>query len=415
MSLDLIYKGFLNVVYIFAVYIVFSGILGKAKYNKIITFFSYLFFYLVLTYIYLFLNNQILSFTCNILGFFALSFLYESNLSKKIFTTFFVLSSFIVIETLFMYLISNSYLARFSADFISLLFSFCVSYFMRKKNRDFIPKKYYRYITIFNVFNIAIIMLILLYFLQQKEKNYFFPLIIFILLIMNIIFYIVFNDMIGSFEREQNLSNIKNQYDLIKAQTDNIHQSTLELKKLEHDLKNKLTPIAYLVKEEKLDELNEYFNNILEDFSKLSVFKESGILELDGILNSKYKLGKSLGIEFESYISISDQLTIDCMDLAVIMGNLLDNAIEAASKVSYKWIKFSIKEVRGVLFLSVENSFDGFLKIKNNEISTRKNDKSNHGYGLKSVKAIVEKYDGDLDITYNHSSFKVRIILYDIY
>lgn len=415
MSLDLIYKGFLNVVYIFAVYIVFSGILGKAKYNKISTFFSYLFFYLVLTYIYLFLNNQILSFTCNILGFFALSFLYESNFSKKIFTTFFVLSSFIVIETLFMYLISNSYLARFSADFTSLLFSFCVSYFMRKKNRDFIPKKYYRYITIFNVFNIAIIMLILLYFLQQKEKNYFFPLIIFILLIMNIIFYIIYNDMIDLFEREQNLSNIKNQYDLIKAQTDNIHQSTLELKKLEHDLKNKLTPIAYLVKEEKLDELNEYFNDILEDFSKLSVFKESGILELDGILNSKYKLGKSLGIEFKSYISISDQFTIDGMDLAVIMGNLLDNAIEAASKVSYKWIKFSIKEVRGVLFLSVENSFDGYLKIKNNEISTRKNDKSNHGYGLKSVKAIVENYDGDIDITYNHSSFKVRIILYDIY
>lgn len=221
--------------------------------------------------------------------------------------------------------------------------------------------------------------------------------------------------MIDLFEREQNLSNIKNQYDLIKAQTDNIHQSTLELKKLEHDLKNKLTPIAYLVKEEKLDELNEYFNDILEDFSKLSVFKESGILELDGILNSKYKLGKSLGIEFKSYISISDQFTIDGMDLAVIMGNLLDNAIEAASKVSYKWIKFSIKEVRGVLFLSVENSFDGYLKIKNNEISTRKNDKSNHGYGLKSVKAIVENYDGDIDITYNHSSFKVRIILYDIY
>lgn len=221
--------------------------------------------------------------------------------------------------------------------------------------------------------------------------------------------------MIDLFEKEHNNSQIKRQYELIKMQSDSINESAIELRKLEHDLKNKLTPIAYLVKEEKLDELNEHFDRILGDFSRVSIFKESGILELDGILNSKYNKGKSLGIEFDSYISISDKVNVNGMDLAVIMGNLLDNAIEATSKVMDKWIKFSIKESNGVLLISTENSFDGFVSIKDNEFLTRKEDKKHHGMGFRNIRTIIKKYDGDLDLKYNHNTFKARIVLYEIY
>lgn len=271
---------------------------------------------------------------------------------------------------------------------------------------------HYIYFIVSTLINIIIVFILIL---GSKNYDSYLSFVVLLLLIINIISFFIYNDMIDLFEREHVNSQIRNKYELIKMQTDNINESTRELRKLEHDLKNKLTPIAYLVKEEKLDQLNRHFESILDDFSKVSIFKESGILELDGLLNAKYNKGKKLGIDFESYISISDKLNVNGMDLAVVMGNLLDNAIEATSKVANRWIKFSIKEVHGVLFISVENSYDGILNIKNNEFLTRKEDKKLHGIGLRNVKTIIEKYDGDLDIKYNYNTFKAIIILYEIY
>ena len=94
-------------------------------------------------------------------------------------------------------------------------------------------------------------------------------------------------------------------------------------------------------------------------------------------------------------------------DLCVVLGNMLDNAIEASEKVTDRWINVSIGLRKNGLVIVVENSFDGIIKknIHGNIISIKEN-KEHHGYGLKSIRKTVEKYDGELVVEIRGNIFR---------
>lgn len=170
--------------------------------------------------------------------------------------------------------------------------------------------------------------------------------------------------------------------------------------------------LTFIYKEENFEELNSHIQSIIGEFSIMEIFKDSGVLELDSILNVKFSEGEKIGIDFQKKITKISNEIVNGLDLAVIVGNLLDNAIEATSKVSSKWIDIKIKEVYEVVYISIENSFDGVLKEKDGRLLTRKSNERRHGMGLRNVQTIIKKYDGDMKITYTPATFKVSIILY---
>lgn len=90
----------------------------------------------------------------------------------------------------------------------------------------------------------------------------------------------------------------------------------------------------------------------------------------------------------------------------VILGNLLENAIEAAEQTKEKWLLVDIRFRQGILRIDIENSFSGTLK------EGRKIEKDNHGIGLGNVKKIVEKYEGSVEICPQNTTFDVKLILY---
>ena len=91
----------------------------------------------------------------------------------------------------------------------------------------------------------------------------------------------------------------------------------------------------------------------------------------------------------------------------------MDNAIYAVDNYDKKEITVVIKYINKALFIRIENTFNGKIN-KNKEIfKTIKNDKKNHGYGLKNVKRIVELYNGQIDIEYIEDKFIVEIFLYN--
>ena len=105
---------------------------------------------------------------------------------------------------------------------------------------------------------------------------------------------------------------------------------------------------------------------------------------------------KNLGISFGGLRAVDgfemQKLPILDEDLCVVLGNMLDNAIEASEKVTDRWINVSIGLRKNGLVIVVENSFDGIIKknIHGNIISIKEN-KEHHGYGLKSIRKTVEK------------------------
>ena len=105
---------------------------------------------------------------------------------------------------------------------------------------------------------------------------------------------------------------------------------------------------------------------------------------------------------------------VTTLDLCVLLGNLLDNAIEACGKLEKekRRIQLSIKLVKNQLFIRTENPFEGKLKWQGSRLLTQKTDENNHGIGLENVKRVVEKYHGTLEMNAEDQIFRTKILRY---
>ncbi len=114
-------------------------------------------------------------------------------------------------------------------------------------------------------------------------------------------------------------------------------------------------------------------------------------------------------------MEIPTHLPFDSADLCIILGNVLDNALEANIRVKIQnaFIKLYMRMDINNLLIIVENSFDGHIsKSKEGRLQTLKADRLNHGLGLESVKKSVNKYHGYINTSYREYLFITEILLY---
>lgn len=133
---------------------------------------------------------------------------------------------------------------------------------------------------------------------------------------------------------------------------------------------------------------------------------------LNVILTEKSMLCNKKGIQLSAIADGECLEFIKDSDIYAMLGNLLDNAIEAVENKpdNDKTIGVTVKKVNGFVVINVYNFFDGKLNFVSGLPATTKADKSYHGFGLKSIKNIVEKYDGKMTITHEDGVFEVTIV-----
>ena len=127
-----------------------------------------------------------------------------------------------------------------------------------------------------------------------------------------------------------------------------------------------------------------------------------------------YKISSAKDISVQVETSIPEQLKVDDFDITVILGNLLDNAIEACGKLEKekKWIRISIKLVKNQLFIRMDNPYTGQLRRQGDRLLTLKADGGSHGIGLENVRRIVEKYHGLMETDTEDQVFRTKVMLY---
>lgn len=114
---------------------------------------------------------------------------------------------------------------------------------------------------------------------------------------------------------------------------------------------------------------------------------------------------------------IPPALNVDIADSVTIIGNLLGNALDAIAKVKNKEIKLDIEFNKSVLFIKIENPFDGRVKYADGNAGEETHivslkDGDGHGHGLKNIRRSVEKYNGYVKINYADNVFSVGILLH---
>lgn len=192
-----------------------------------------------------------------------------------------------------------------------------------------------------------------------------------------------------------------------------IENNNEKLKKFKHDEKNRLILIQQLAQKKECEAIVDYTNNIIESIGNVEMFCNSGNLAIDSLINYKLSKAKKIGADIEVNVSTPNNLEYDVDDITIVIGNLLDNALEAINYSSNeKIINFSIDYERQILTIRLKNSFDGRLLKKKGSLQTRKVDKNSHGLGLQSVNDIVKKYNGIMEWYEENNMFIMSIMLY---
>lgn len=230
---------------------------------------------------------------------------------------------------------------------------------------------------------------------------------------MNIVVFYLINDIL---KREIKLRESKIFQLKVQNQTGMyrfISENFAKQRKKTHEYKNQIMCIESLVLTKNYDELEEYVRKVSGNLSaELDYIKTNNVI-VDAILNSKYqeildkKIALILKVNDLSEINIRDE------DIVVILSNLLNNAIEACEKCTDKKImklKF-VKEKENVI-ISVKNTYDGQISIKNGEIQTSKKEEvDEHGIGIKNIIDVITKYKGSYAIRNDEREFYFSIIL----
>ncbi len=209
---------------------------------------------------------------------------------------------------------------------------------------------------------------------------------------------------------EQSATEYQNK--ILNKQVEEVQNIYLTMRSWRHDYHNHLQKLKAHLMMEQVHEANEYLNELEIDLDNVNQLVESGNLNLDAILNSKLSLALKNKIELDFKASVPNQLTISDIDLCVLIGNLIDNAVEACIKMNVQDIKF-VRIYIGVfkkqLYISVTNSTNELIRKLDHEYITTK--RGNHGHGLKRINNIVNKYAGFINRQNEPSVFVTEVLL----
>ena len=191
--------------------------------------------------------------------------------------------------------------------------------------------------------------------------------------------------------------------------------SMAEYRSIRHDMKQHYSSVLNMLEKQNYQTAKEYLKKLVEDNTDHSQICRTENPVVDAIVNTKYSFMKTLGIQCTADIHIPMQLPFEMADMSVLLGNVLDNAIEASNNsVARKYIKIYMAYDKNILIITVINSYDGtLLRDKTGKILTRKDDQNAHGFGLVSIERIVQKYHGSMVIEETAEEFKIKLIMVD--
>ena len=178
-----------------------------------------------------------------------------------------------------------------------------------------------------------------------------------------------------------------------------------------HDLKHQ---IAVLRSEEDPKKREEFLNRMEEEIRQYEAQNKTGNKVLDTVLTTKSLYCNKHGITFTCVADGTLLDFMDVMDICSIFGNALDNAIECELKIADKekrLIHVTVSQQKNFLILRFENYYEGSLKVKEGRFLTTKKEKEFHGYGIKSIRYTVNKYDGAVSIDTKENWFDLKILI----
>ena len=203
------------------------------------------------------------------------------------------------------------------------------------------------------------------------------------------------------------------QNDLMNRHYDEVQNVYQKMRGWRHDYHNHIQTMKAYLELNDLESLESYLDQLDNDLKSVDTVLKTGNLKLDAILNSKLSLIASRQIRTNAKAFVPAVLTVSDVDLCIIIGNLLDNAMESCERMDVpedRFLRVYIGVLKQHLYLSVTNSTNETARKALLGLPSSSKGEG-HGFGLKRVDALVSKYDGYLNRQNEPGVFATEIIL----
>ena len=221
--------------------------------------------------------------------------------------------------------------------------------------------------------------------------------------------FLTLDQVLLTVQKRFDLSSEAFQRSLMASHYQEVKDIYLQMRGWRHDYHNHLQSFKSYLAQGQIAELGDYLNELEAELDSIDTLVKSGNAMVDAILNSKLSLARKHEIDLNVKVAVLATLPISDVDLCVILGNLMDNAIEACQQipVGERWLRLYLDTQGEQLYLSIQNAAKEILDFnERNYISTKRGD---HGLGLKRVSLLVEKYQGFLNLQNEPGIFAVEV------
>ena len=373
---------------------------------------GFIFYYLLTTVIYSIFGISVIYEVCNYLGIIGLTLFYQGAWKKRLWVSL-VIFSIDMACSLAVYFTFRQEFAIHPQAIQTLLLLICVTIISHisypADSREIAFDKRQTYILIVIPAASVFILCILLYGRFEGTEAL---LICVSTLIINLGVFYLYYMMIENYKNVRENDIYKQQTYAYQNQLDVIMESQSRIRALKHDMKNHILALQMLLQKKDWEEADRYLSSMQDFMANPLEYITTGNDTMDSLLNYKLQRANDVLNTVETRINIPERLILHSFDLNVVLGNLIDNAVEAASQTEEKKLKIAIKLDKGILFINIRNSCQGIADGKIQRLETTKEDASNHGIGLSNVRRIVEKYHGDMDLICENGNMEADIIMY---
>lgn len=227
-----------------------------------------------------------------------------------------------------------------------------------------------------------------------------------VIIVINILFWLLFMPWIVN----RKIAGFQN--DLVNKHYDEVEIMYRKMRSWRHDYHNHIQVLKANMSLQQYGQAQEYLDKLEEDLSTVDTVLKTGNVMVDAILNSKLSLLQEKKIAVDATAIVPGDIGISGIDLSILIGNLLDNAMEACVQIPEereRFIRIYIDIVKKQLYISVTNSMVGKARrIGGSFLSSKQ---GSHGFGLLRIDSIVSKYHGYLNRQAEEGVFATEVML----
>ncbi|MGI6084815.1 MAG: sensor histidine kinase [Acetivibrionales bacterium] len=355
--------------------------------------------------------------------------LFKGKFNAHIFTCVLLLAILVVTELVSVFILMLSFeleVAMFQSDPVFKLIGVTIKNILsfiavkiicnfKKSYITEIGRLYFILLLMVPVICIFVALIMLNLVVSNNNANTFFVLIAYIgLMYINAIVFGIYEATLRQLEKGYKYKLIEKQLEFQLSHYNKIAENREVLSEVIHDFKNHLNCIYNLYKYEKKNELGNYIENLIS-ITDTGKIVDTGNPVIDAVLSEKTDMAEKLGINFRRELNLPANIEIKHTDLCIVLGNSLDNAIEACKRITdnslKKEIKLTMNYRDSYMVIVVTNTCDKPPVKRGKFFRSSKPSPELHGLGLQSIERTVKKYNGNMVVKCDKSMFELEIVM----